>query len=602
MASLGWHVLCAQEPVPQGASLQAAEAEVAEQYKTELSKAVTAAAKVDLAVQLRTLVKNSPKMESAKRFALLRKARDLAAAAGDAAVALAAVDDLAAEFQAPRLAWRAEALAEAAQAVTAPKAKSVADVALASVTEALVAEDDASAKRFAEAALVAARKARDPALLKAANEVVAGFSQAEKQEEAAAAALQTLATTPDDPAANLTLGRHLCFGRGDWAQGLSYLSRGSDPELQRLAKLELTSPVDAGAQAALAEAWWELGEKSVPAMRAKLRNRALHWYRLAAPALEGPAKAKADRRIADAAARPEVAIKKAPAAEDTPLDPAIQRGLDYLVKQQQPEGHWQGSNPGDKANEMETSAFALIAMVRCGQTPKKGRHITPVSQGLNYLLAQSGTTGNLGGTNSCINGLAAHALCETAVHIDDPAFRKRVQLVVDHIVRSQLREGGWQRYTDKGGEIFATVWSIRALRLANDAKLTVPAVNVAAARRFVESLQAADRLSCRCTQTGNPTDICTAVAMQTLVEMGEPADSPRIAPGLARLHSLQVTPQSFELDFNITLLTQKVGGATWDSWKAKVRKRVLEADSNLNGDWGSIAKSCFALMTLQATQ
>src|SRR5262249_42145635 len=59
---------------------------------------------------------------------------------------------------------------------------------------------------------------------------------------------------------------------------------------------ELAAPADAGAQAALGDAWREAAEKN-STMRPRLQSRALVWYGKAAPALSGAAKLKVETQI-----------------------------------------------------------------------------------------------------------------------------------------------------------------------------------------------------------------------------------------------------------------------------------------------------------------
>ncbi len=114
------------------------------------------------------------------------------------------------------------------------------------------------------------------------------FRQAEKK----------LASEPRDPAANLTVGRWLCFQRDDYKAGLPFLAKGGDAELAALARREIDSPpITAGDKAALADAWWDLGEKAKSEQRVCLCLHAADLYREALPELSGLAKATAQKRL-----------------------------------------------------------------------------------------------------------------------------------------------------------------------------------------------------------------------------------------------------------------------------------------------------------------
>jgi hypothetical protein len=110
-------------------------------------------------------------------------------------------------------------------------------------------------------------------------------------------AMKTLEGKPDDPAANLVVGKYLCFTKGDWTAGLPYLSRGSDADFRSLAALEeatLSQPPDTETKVMLGERWWP-----------KSRERSLHWYQEAWISLNPLQKEKVRVRLKEALSRGE---------------------------------------------------------------------------------------------------------------------------------------------------------------------------------------------------------------------------------------------------------------------------------------------------------
>jgi hypothetical protein len=118
-------------------------------------------------------------------------------------------------------------------------------------------------------------------------------------------ALDRLQQQPDDPAANLIVGRFRCFDKQDWQSGLRFLVRGGDTELQKLAEQELNEPSSPAEQMKLANAWWDFAERtSTKADRLSgqsIRLHAIDWYRQALPNLSGLPLLKAQKRIAQGA-------------------------------------------------------------------------------------------------------------------------------------------------------------------------------------------------------------------------------------------------------------------------------------------------------------
>src|SRR4029079_2559240 len=95
-----------------------------------------------------------------------------------------------------------------------------------------------------------------------------------------------------------TLGSFYCFERGNWELGLPLLAVADDESLTSVAAKALVGRSRAaGDEKALADDWWELGEKQAGHVRERLRSRSVYWYRRATPQVSGFAKATAAARI-----------------------------------------------------------------------------------------------------------------------------------------------------------------------------------------------------------------------------------------------------------------------------------------------------------------
>jgi len=116
------------------------------------------------------------------------------------------------------------------------------------------------------------------------------------------AAHDTLKTNPDDPDANLAVGRWFCFEQGNWQKGLPHLAKCSNPAVKGPAAEELKEPKTSDAQVELADTWWALAEQSNGSEKNVLMLHAAEWYGKASPRLPaGLGKAKAEKRLAEAA-------------------------------------------------------------------------------------------------------------------------------------------------------------------------------------------------------------------------------------------------------------------------------------------------------------
>ena len=119
---------------------------------------------------------------------------------------------------------------------------------------------------------------------------------------AAKKAQETLEKSPADPEANLTVGRWLCFYKGDWTTGLPLLAKGSDEKLKALADQEIKAPTEADQQVQIADAWWDLAQKEAGIARDSLHLHAGNIYQAALPNLVSALKKAAiEKRLVETA-------------------------------------------------------------------------------------------------------------------------------------------------------------------------------------------------------------------------------------------------------------------------------------------------------------
>ena len=233
--------------------------------------------------------------DPATRYVLLRDARDLAAAAGDLAVAMAAAEEMVAAFRVKRAATKLAAVPPAGKSADAAE---LTRVLVAISNDGIAEEDWAAATKAASLAAVAAGRVRDdkPLGLRARAQPGA-VARGKKLAAAAADARKALDANPDDPKANLVLGRYLCLIRGNWTAGVPRLAKSADPTLRDLARRELAVPKDAAQMAALAADWWSAAERAAKEDAGPFRGRAAHWYLEALPGLEGVPRSLAEKRV-----------------------------------------------------------------------------------------------------------------------------------------------------------------------------------------------------------------------------------------------------------------------------------------------------------------
>jgi WD40 repeat protein len=290
-------------PIPSKQAQAKARALIIEIFKDDLAGAKDAAAKTKLAGYLLQQGKDS-KDEPANRYMLYVAARDLAAEAGDALLALSAVEELGRAFNVPVLQMKTAALAAAAAHLQSKEAASaLVDLLMPLIAEAADADDYETALTLGRVAEEAAKKSKSIPLVAAVQKrneevraVQKGFAHLEPY-------IERVKKDAKDAEANLELGRYFGLLKGKWEKAIPLLAMGNDAGLRAQARKDLADPKEGIGQLVVADGWWELAGKEKDPARLHLEARAKFWYEKAVVNLAGLNRTKALRRIDQISAR-----------------------------------------------------------------------------------------------------------------------------------------------------------------------------------------------------------------------------------------------------------------------------------------------------------
>ena len=282
-------------PIPEAAAQKDAEKLIKDLFKDEYA-AKSPADRVTLAKKLAEQAEAS-KEDAGLRYVLLRESISVAAGVCDVRLALKSTERMAKLFKTDAVLLKSETLQSLTKSArTTDEASQISAAWLKLSKEATEVDDFAGADKAVSAAVAQARKAnntllanRSAARSKEVADLKAKFDKIKKMKE-------TLAASPEDPAANFEVGQYECFSKSNWAVGLAYLAKGSDAALKDLASRDLAGPTTPPEQAAIGDGWWDLGEKKTPA-RDEARHRAAFWYEKAIAKLTGLALTKTDKRL-----------------------------------------------------------------------------------------------------------------------------------------------------------------------------------------------------------------------------------------------------------------------------------------------------------------
>jgi hypothetical protein len=270
---------------------------IEEVYRDEFAKAKTSVEKQSLAKKL-LVTASQTKDDPASAFVLLKMAKGLATQSGDRPLAFQAIDAMADKFHVSVVDLKAEVLVEFnSTARKASQRKSIVEEAFKLIDQAISENRVMVAHELGKLALANAQKAGENELISQAKCRIAEATELAKALEAVKVAKVTLENTPDDPQANLVMGKHICFVEGDWDTGRPMLMFGTDNVLKALAKQEIDASASTTEQLKLGDDWWDLAEKQDGMLRKGMQRRAGYWYQLVLPQLSGLAKDKVAKRL-----------------------------------------------------------------------------------------------------------------------------------------------------------------------------------------------------------------------------------------------------------------------------------------------------------------
>ncbi|MCH8924081.1 MAG: hypothetical protein IIA67_13155 [Planctomycetes bacterium] len=285
-------------PVPAAAALEKAVADIRDIF--DVDAAITVEAKAKLARELLAAAKETDD-DPASQYVMLRMVRDMAAFHGEYAAAEQAIGEMSERFDVDVVAMRSAAVVQALAANRpAAQRRSVAREGLRIVRECYEADQYRTAKAIITAVLRAASRLKDKQLVGDARRLNGEGEALAKQYAAVRAAFETLKTKPDDPAANATAGKYVCYVKGDWKRGLAMLIKGNDAPLKDLATREQRGVTELNEQIALADAWWKIADEQPSRTSSQLRIHAGLWYKKALPKLTGLDKLRVVKRIKQA--------------------------------------------------------------------------------------------------------------------------------------------------------------------------------------------------------------------------------------------------------------------------------------------------------------
>ena len=178
---------------------------------------------------------------------------------------------------------------------------------------------------------------------------------------------------------------------------------------------------------------------------------------------------------------------------------ALQKGLEWLARNQGAEGNWNSNNLG-------LVGMGALAFLSAGYLPGRGRYGNTVERALRYVTRNAKPSGLLNIANAqhdmYNHGLATFALGQAYGMTNDKVLNKVLDKALKLISNTQAEDGGWDyraRRQGRGHDLSLVVMQAKALRGAMDSGLEVSPEVVGSAiqsvRRYYRSRSGKNGLS-----------------------------------------------------------------------------------------------------------
>lgn len=281
--------------VPDAAKQKEAEKLIKDLFKDQYSKKAQSDRKALSRLLLNQVSKNGDDLAAV--WVLCREAQDAAIQGCDITLAMATIDTASGTFDVDVLAMRnAAILAAGKNAKTPEEFGQLASYSIRVVDELIASDQYDTADKLAASAVGYARKSTIVSLFTQLSNRARDIVEAKSLYQGMKSTLETLAKTPDDPSANLEMGKFLCFVKGSWDLGLRFVVKGSDAGLKGLAERELANPSSAAELVAIGDLWREQAEKEKSVLRKnQMLAHARALYQGALPDAAGLLRAKIEK-------------------------------------------------------------------------------------------------------------------------------------------------------------------------------------------------------------------------------------------------------------------------------------------------------------------
>jgi hypothetical protein len=283
---------------------------------------------------------------------------------------------------------------------------------------------------------------------------------------------------------------------------------------------------------------------------------------------------------------------------------SVEKALEWLAKQQKPDGLWSLSGPykdgSPSENNAAATAMALLAFQGHGDTHRNGKYAKNVSRAWNTLLKTQHKDGLITGTMTertqllYTHAQCAIALCELYGMTNDSAYRGPAERAIEYAVAVQDPErGGWRYEPGRDSDTSATGWFVMALQSARMSRLKVPEASLKRASAYLDAAQLDDGRRYGYWLDTQSSAAVTAEGLLCRQYLGWKQDDPRLVDGVGALVTSSPIAYNNGLNQDVyywyyaTQAAHHMEGKIWDQWNKVMRQEVPAHQVKMGPEAGS---------------
>jgi len=292
--------------------------------------------------------------------------------------------------------------------------------------------------------------------------------------------------------------------------------------------------------------------------------------------------------------------RSAHAASDHRWDEAIEKGLDWLRRNQSSRGQW-----NTQVYPTAMAALAGTALVGSGSTTTQGPYARQVARATDFIISKSRENGLIGDPQTDSRYTYGHGfsmLFLSQVLGEEGLIDRRNELVdvltkaVEFSGNAQTAAGGWGYVSAREGNDFdegsTTITQVQGLRGCRNAGIPVPAEVIDKAKQYIYECKNPDGgISYSSRQKGSSRPAITAAALAALYNAGD-YESVHIPEMLKyskdSLHDISDEARAFgHWHYTYLYYSQVVyrqGNDIWIPFRDKLYERIV-SDQRSDGYW-----------------